>query len=282
MNNTSAAIELAEYLAAPAPATWTAQFREGAAAPWRGLRFLNRRPALWRYAVAPVLVNLCITGLVLAALIATVAGVLRFVHPWFEAEGGAYAWIWRIGEFVAAVALLIVCLGAAVVVWKVLTGVLCGYFYGVLANHVEQELGLRPDELHDLSLRYQAIDTAYDLAALVSVHAAFFAVGLLPLLGAPLALVGDLTFTWFILGLDCLDFPLAMRGWRRHEKRRFCRKRLPYTLGLGAVVYVMQFVPVVGSLFLTTAVVGAVLLHRRLTADVASIGPGSSVTVSGE
>lgn len=269
MSESPGVSELAEYLAAPAPTTWWGRFREGAAAPWRGLKFLNRRPALWRYAVAPAAINLFITGAVLVLLVLSATWVLRIVHPWFQSEAStSYALALRAAEIVVAVVLVITCIGAAVVAWKVLTGILCGYYYGILSKHVEEELGVAAGELCDLSLRYQAIDTAYDLTSLLTVHAAFFAVGLLPLVGGPLALVGDLTLTWFILGLDYLDFPLAMRGWRRREKRQFGRRNFPHTLGFGAVVMLMQFVPVIGSLFLTTAVVGAVLLHRRLQTAV--------------
>jgi CysZ protein len=125
-------------------------------------------------------------------------------------------------------------------------------------------MGVAPGELRELSLAQQAIDTCYDLAALLAIHATFFVVGLVPLVGAPLALVGDFSFTWFVFGTDYVSIPLELRGMRRHERRQFCRRHLGQTLGLGAVVFVMQFLPIVGALFLTTAAAGSVSLHRRL------------------
>jgi uncharacterized protein involved in cysteine biosynthesis len=53
------------------------------------------------------------------------------------------------------------------------------------------------------------------------IHATFFMVGFLPLVGAPLAVVGDVSFTWFLFGADFFDFPLGLRGRRRSENRRF-------------------------------------------------------------
>jgi CysZ protein len=251
--------------APPLAATWQGRFRQGAAAPWEGLRFLNARRGLWKYAAAPIAANLLITALVLAFVVASAVGSISALRPWLAGVTGDWPGPARWAtELIVAVLLLIVLLGIAFVLWKVLTGVLCGYFYERLAKRVEEELGVAPGELRDLSLGYQVVDTCVDLAALLAIHATFFFVGLLPLVGAPLALAGDFSFTWFLFGADYFDYPLALRGWRRGEKRRFCREHLPHTLGLGSVVFLMQLVPVVGAVFLTTAVVGAVLLHRRL------------------
>ena len=40
-------------------------WREGFAAPWNGFVYLCRNPALWRYGVIPIILNLLITALVL-------------------------------------------------------------------------------------------------------------------------------------------------------------------------------------------------------------------------
>lgn len=265
MNDSPLAPELESLLSQPVARTRRGQFWEGVVAPWQGLKLLNRRRALWRYAVWPIVANVVITAMVLATLLFTVGWALGVVHRWFaNSDSSLPAWVGIAAEVFVGVVLLLACVGGALLLWKLLSGVLCGYFYGVLARHVELELGAAPEELGELSLGYQLIDTLYDLAALAAVHAAFFAIGMIPLVGAPLAIAGDFSFTWFIFGADFFDFPLALRGMRRHEKRRFCREHLPHALGLGAVTFVMQFIPLVGALSLTTAVAGTVLLHRRL------------------
>jgi CysZ protein len=250
---------------APVAATWRGRFREGAAAPWVGLWFLNAHRELWKYAAAPIAANLVITFAVLAFLIASAVGSISAVRPWLS--GVTADWpnpVRWVAELIVAGLLVIVLLGVAFLLWKFLTGILCGYFYELLAKRVEENLGVAPGELRDLSLSYQIVDTCYDLAALLAIHTTFFVVGLLPLVGAPLAVTGDFSLTWFVFGADYFDYPLALRGWRRGDRRRYCREHLPHTLGLGAVVFFLQLIPFAGALFLTTAVVGAVLLHRRL------------------
>lgn len=256
---------LEELLAAPLGNTWWERFREGLSSPWRGLRFLNRHPGLWRYAILPTLANLLITALVLTVLVLSAAWLFAHVHA--GATEGLSGWHWWLAvgaEVAVAIVFLLVCGGAAVLTWKFLTGVLCGYFYAQLAEEVEAKLGGADDQLRSISFFYEVVDTALHLALLVSVNGVFLLMNLAPVLGSVIALVGSTSFTWYLLGLDYLGFPLAMRGKRRIEQFDFGRRHLEHTLGLGAAVFVLEFVPIVGAVLLTTAVVGGVLLHRRI------------------
>jgi CysZ protein len=270
MNEHRHETELESLLREPIAATRLGRFREGVAAPWIGLRFLNRHRQLWKYAAAPIAANLVITVVVVACLVLAIVWSISVAHPRLASATGDWPapaqWT---AELLLAGVLLIVFLGGALLLWRVLTGVLCGYFYERLAKRTEEVLGVAASELRELSFTYQVVDTCRDLAALVLIHATFFIVGFMPLVGAPLAVVGDFSFTWFLFGADFFDLPLALRGRRRSEKRRFCRDHLPHTLGLGASVFMLQLVPFAGAVFLTTAVVGAVILHRRLKASLA-------------
>ncbi|MEQ8790788.1 MAG: EI24 domain-containing protein [Pirellulaceae bacterium] len=254
-----------EFLSAPLGASRAARFRDGLTAPYSGLQFLNRHRALWRYAILPTLVNLLITVLVLAMLASMVAWFFTVVHPW--STGGLSGWQWWLAvaaEIAAAVVLLIVCGGAAVLTWKFLTGVLCGYFYGKLAEEVENKLGAPSQPLQSISFVYEVVDTALHLALLVTANILFLLLNFVPIAGSAVALLGSTGFTFFLLGIDYLGLPLALRGTRRLDQFQFGRRHLEHTLGLGAAVFFLEFIPIFGALFLTTAVVGAVLLHRRI------------------
>ena len=67
-----------------------------------------------------------------------------------------------------------------------------------------------------------------------------------------------------LIGFDLLSYPLSLRGKRRSERVAFVRRHRPRTLGLGAVVVAFEFIPIFGAVFLTTAVVGSVLIHQRV------------------
>lgn len=225
---------------------------------------MRRRPYLWSYAVMPLLLNVLITAAILALLLLVAAGFVYWMHPWFTGWSGAWSYLSVAVEILAVVALAVVCLAVAVVTWRILTGVLCGTFYGKLAAAVERELGMPADELQEISFSHEMIDTVIDFAWLLIVLVVSLLLTLVPLVGAPVALVYTLWSQCFICGRDQLSYPLSLRGRRRHERAEFARTHRPHTMGLGAVVMLLGFIPIFGAIVLTTAVSGAVILHRRL------------------
>ena len=69
----------------------------------------------------------------------------------------------------------------------------------------------------------------------------------------------------YILGAEFLGYPLELRGQRWRDRQAFAKQWVGATVGLGIVVTGLMLIPIVGAVFQTTAVVGAVLLHRKLT-----------------
>lgn len=251
----------------PAPQTWLGRFREGLEAPVWGWQYLRARPGLWRYALWPMLLNILITGVILAALLVLAVWLIGTYYPQImEGREGAERSLYLAGVVLGGLAALFLCLVAAVVAWKLLTGIFCGYFYGRLAEQVERQLGLPPQEIRPISFRYEALDTVASLGWLVAINGGFLILHLVPVVGGLIASVGGGYYTLLILGLDFLGYPLALRGNRRFVQFGYARRRQPETVGLGAAVFLLQFLPIIGAMLQTTAAVGAVLLYRRLEA----------------
>lgn len=222
---------------------------------------MSRHHRLWRYGVAPLLLNLVITGLMLVLLVlvlAVIVGKTRF-HTWFVENDYAIFW-----EILAVCGLIVLTLGLVLAIWKLLEGILCGHFYGKLAQEVELQIGTPPEDLKEIPFRYQVVDSVRDFAALAAINIGFLTLNCIPVLGSIVGLCGALYFDCLILGRDFLEFPTGLRGMRRNEIREFCRRHRSHTLGLGAAVLVFSLIPLVGAVLLTTAATGAVLLHRRL------------------
>jgi len=237
----------------------------GAAAPLEGLRYLSAHPRLWRYAVAPILLNLVITLLVVAALIWGGLTAVEYVQQQF-----APGWAGQVARAVSLVLLLVVIAGMAVGAWLLLGGILCGHFYGRLAMQVERALGTPEEQLTELSIYYQTVDVLRDFAALAVVNLGCLVLALVPVIGTVVGGAIALYFDCMIFGVEYLDFPLALRGWRRAEKWRFARQHRFHTLGLGGTVLVLNFLPILGSIFLAGAAVGGVLLYHRLNGTLAA------------
>jgi uncharacterized protein involved in cysteine biosynthesis len=237
-------------------------FREGFTAPWDGLSHLRRHPGLWRYALAPIVFNLLLTGLLIVLAIGGVvafAAQLESLMP--KSEG------WRIVEGVVLVLVAVVALGALAAGWFLLQAALCGFFYARLARAVERQLGTRPEDLHELPIRQEILDGLRAFLRLVAVNLALLLLNLIPVAGSGLAFAGGLYFDAWFFGMEVFQIPLAIRGQNRDALKAFARRHRPVTLGLGLATLLISLIPVVNSVLLTTSVAGAVLLRRRLAGE---------------
>jgi CysZ protein len=168
-------------------------------------------------------------------------------------------------EVFVALAVVVVAFGVSAIVWVVLQGILCGHFYGKLAERVELRLGTNRKEIQEIPFSHQIFDTLSDAGFLMGVNFALLMFHCVPVVGSVIGATGSYYFTCMTLGSDYLEYPLALRGQRRSERRAFARRHRPYTLGLGTGVAVVSVVPLINAVLLTTAVTGAVMLHQRLT-----------------
>jgi uncharacterized protein involved in cysteine biosynthesis len=239
-----------------------AAFREGLSVPWEGFKYMVRYPLLWRHGVVPFALNLFITGFVLFLLVFVAIVFISRIHPLFPA-----GWTWLLLEVLCGIAMVAAALGLCIATWMLLQGILCGYFYSKLARQVEIQLGARPEELREVRFAFHLADAFRDVAALIAINAGFLCLHIVPVIGSIAAVGGSVYFDCYLLGSDYLDFPLDLRGRNRAAKRQFARRHRPQVLGLGAIVLLISFVPIIGSVLLTTAATGVVLLHRRLEAS---------------
>ena len=224
----------------------------------RGFSYMARHPRLWRHAIVPILLNLLITGVVVLLLIGGVAWFARTVHPRFPA--GAWGALLEVAAIAAAVAVAAL---LAAGTWFVLNGILCGHFYTKLAREVELQLGTPAGRLRDVPFAYQVADTLRDTAALLAINVGLLALNVVPLIGSVVGLALTLYLDAFIFGRDYLDFPMSLRGMRRVDKLAACRAHRAETVGLGTGVFLLNLVPLVGSVGLATAAAGSVLTYKK-------------------
>ena len=269
MDETSGNSDLYRFVVPP-KSSRVGNFFEGALTPWVGLRVLIARPRLWKHAIIPVLVNLAIMAAAIFAMIAIGSGLMALL--WWALGGEWNQGWWLVAKIaiiiVGALSTLMVCIAAAVIVWRLLSTMFCGYFYGRIATAVEEELGLKPNEMQAISMWREMRDAFYDMGWLIVSLLLSLLISLVPFIGAPVALAYSLYFQVITCGRDQLSYPLSLRGKHRRQRAEFCDHHLPHVIGLGSVVLLMEFIPIFGALFMVTAAAGAVILHRRLALNV--------------
>lgn len=234
-------------------------FVEGFTLPLEGYRFMRANPSLWRFAWLPIVLNSLLTMAVLAGLVFVAIKFNAWLFGWVG-EG----WFWSIVQGVAWVGLGVLFLGIGVALALVLGMIFFGYFYGKLAHAVELKIGTRPEELTELSVMSEVVESISALFELIIVNVSLLLVHLLPGIGSFLGGAATWYYDSYIFGSEFLDYGMVLRGMKRKERRAFTKRFRLHTLGLGSSVMVFNFVPILGAAVLTTAVVGGVFLRQRL------------------
>ena len=225
-----------------------------------GFTFLNNHPALWRFGFLPVIVNILVTFFV---------WLTSFHAGWSAWESYQtslpIAWWADVVKWIGLICIVLLTLALAFVMYIMLMGVVCAWFFSRLAYHVELALGAPESELSEIPIAAQVIDALRAVFKLVVVNCVVLVLHLIPVVGSMAAVAIGLYLDAYILGTEFIGYPMELRGTRWLDRQAFAKKHLGATVGLGIVVTGLMLIPIVGALFQTTAVVGAVLLHRELT-----------------
>lgn len=232
---------------------------EGLSAAAEGFRFLCRYPSLWQYGIWALSTNIAVA---FASLLITFwAGTTAWNSFVTELP---IAWWATIVEWIglAAIVMLAFCVG--LVCYVLLQSVFCSWSFSKLAHRVELFLGASSDELSEISYSGQIIDALRSAVKLILVDVGILLLNVVPIIGTVAAFViGAYMHAW-VLGAEFLGYPQELRGLRWKDRQQFAKTWLPSTLGLGTIVAGLMLIPIVGAMFQTTAVVGAVLLNRRI------------------
>ena len=242
-------------------------FAEGVQTPFSGLRYLARHRQLWPHVIPPAIFNFFITIVALAIVIG--AGWYWWSQslPWFVAgQAGARLWLWTAAAYAFGLLLVVAAFFFAILVWRLSSAIVCGTLYGRLAEATERSLGIDDQELGEIKMRAEIADAMLDLGAWLRQQLVSVAVAFLPFIGPLAAAIISSYATSFQLGMDYMQYPLTIRGWRREQRLEFGRTHRGPTLGVGAGVFFIEWIPIVSSILLPATIVGAVLLHRKLTA----------------
>ncbi len=233
------------------------QFFVGLNTPIRGWQFMLRHWKLWAYAWQPVIVS---------ALIAIIVGTLAVWGGMSAVSSlqpaGDAVWWERALAIAAQIGVVIVAVATALTLYIVLQGAFCAVFFSILARQTEMLLGTDPASLKDPTLSAQVIDALRAGLKLMIANLLLLLLNLLPLIGSIVAMTLGAYVDAYVLGAEFIGYPLELRGVRWLHRQQYAKQHLGATLGVGAVVSLFLFVPVLGAVLQATAVVGSVLLYH--------------------
>jgi uncharacterized protein involved in cysteine biosynthesis len=225
-------------------------------------RFPQLRPHFWR----PVLFNTLLSTLVLLVWLwawwSLAQWTLGALNTWLEPL------VWTpllfVGHGVTLLLLGIASAFMALLIWRLLQGVLLSPVYADLSLRVEEAMGISTSDLKGASWLQAILDTFIQIALLITLQLASLLAHGLPILGSVIATLLNFWGTTSILGLDLLAFPLAARGVSRWQQLRYMSRQNWACSGIGTSVLLSQTVPLLGGLLTTYAVIGCAELFHEI------------------
>jgi CysZ protein len=200
-------------------------FIAGFVAPFTAIGFLLRRPQLWGYVLAPLILN--------ALLVAGILyyGYIRIYQPLTEGQSGLQG-------VAIALGLVLLLLLAGGFLFIILAGILGAPFYDFMAERIEREYFRNRPELlaPGMTLLEGIVHSVKDALkrwglALLFLGLAFL-LNFVPLAGSILAAVAGLVTGGFFLVLDAFSYPLDRRRVLLRGKMTYIRQHREASLGL--------------------------------------------------
>lgn len=241
------------------------EFTRGVSYFLRGVRTWGTNPRLMFMGAIPAII---VSLLMFAALFLLIPQAYPLATSF---TGFADSWVLWLRETIRITLGISMCVALVLVMlvsFTAITLLVGGPFYERIQAHVERELGGVPDEAR-LGLRAQAGkvagDTVQALGMGLSTGVVGFFIGLIPVIGAPIATV---FVTWRgsrAVAAEVTAVAGDVRGWTFKQRLQRLDRRRMRTFGAAFPAYLAFMVPGGAVLAMPAAVVAGTLLARDLS-----------------
>jgi CysZ protein len=260
--------EITQRDAGPAlPRGMVKQFLKGLYYPLDAMLMLFREK-LWRLALVPIVVNLFLMGLILAAILFWLGPYLNQLDVFLNTLSLGPYLTWFAG-FLSSLLWVI-----SAVISFLLSGVFVYLIGQAVASPFLDLLGERVEKIvlgaEEVPLGFRAMgrsvvmacsDLFWSIFVWVILHIPLLLIALLPLIGAPIWSTGSFVVSAFIVAVDFAGLPMARR-LVPFRKRFFILWRLRWlSLGLGTALFVLLFIPGLNLLALPVAAIAGTLCY---------------------
>jgi CysZ protein len=235
------------------------EFFAGFAVLGRGFGLWRRRPGLMLLGMVPAVVVAVVFAAVIVVLALNLQAFAGFLTPFADGWDPQLAGLFRV---VVALAVLIGVVAFGAFGFTTITLLVGEPFYERIWRAIELEHGGLP-EAEEPGFWRALGDSGRLFWRAVALGIVLTLVGIIPLVGAVLAALGELFFGGRIVALELTSRPLEARGLRRVDRRRVLRTRNARVVGFGVAVNLCMLVPGGAVLVMPAAVAGATELARH-------------------
>jgi CysZ protein len=241
----------------------------GGADVLRGIGMFLGTPGVRLLGIVPVLLAallvLSLLGLLVVYLDELAGTLTPFADRWDESSRTLV----RVGT---GLVLLLGSTAVLVVSFTVIAQIIGQPFYERISDRIEHRLGAPPAGAGTpwwQSFPRASLESALLLVMTLACTAPLFVLGLFPVFGQTVVPVLQALVAGFFLAVELLAIPLERRGLHLAGRLRFVWRHRAQTLGFGITAFLLFLVPLMNVLAMPGAVVGAILLVRRLSGDQA-------------
>jgi CysZ protein len=235
------------------------EFLSGFAVLGRGFGLWRRRPMLMLLGMLPALVVAVVFVVALVLLAINAPAVAAAITPFADGWDPELATLFRL---VVALAVIIGAVTLGAFGYTSITLLVGDPVYARIWREVEREHGELPTG-EEPGFWLALADSARLFWRAVALGIALTIIGLIPLAGPLLAVIGELALGGRIVALELTSRPLEARGMRRAERSRVLRSRNARVIGFGVAVNLCMLVPGGAVLVMPAAVAAATELARH-------------------
>jgi len=222
----------------------------------RGFGHLAKHRELWTCALLAFAVN------VVVFTAAAIAFVVLLDDLASLSPDGAGA----VGEFILGI-LAVAAAGALLLFGYTLVGnAVAGPFLDAMTSRMLADLGEPPPKPRSLlaSIVLPILRQAQKLAMFGGLQLAALLLWIVPGIGAIAHSIAAVGLLLYFLGAEYVDYPLDARGFGVPARLRWSLRHFGATLGFGASVALLSFVPLLGYFCLPASVAGATLMVHEI------------------
>jgi len=239
-----------------------------------GVRLVGAGFRLWRTSPRLTVIGL-IPGVITALLLASAfVAVAVWVDDWARGIAGAVTHDPTPNSLLVGLTALAIIGGGALLgiyTFTALTLLIGQPFFETIANRVAPGAGLEYSAADEPWWRstWRGIGEGIRLLALgVGFAFVMFLVGLVPVVGVPVAFCGSALFGGSLLSLELTAYPLARAGLPTLRERRLAlRARRPLAMGFGVTAYLLCLIPLGAVIAMPALVAGGTLLTARIASE---------------